>query len=305
MQQRYRDSRAIWRAVTDLAKAEGRERNLESGLLVRGFVIDRFLARVFAIPNEQWVLKGGNAVLTRVLDARATKDIDLLAQLENLDDAVDQLRAAAAVDLSDHFRFAIRSVGELRGVQLREVLGCRVAVDAFCGATHRHQFGIDVVTGSLMTTEADVVVRHSLLPTVPGPEVRLYPVVDHVADKVAATQSLYGASGEEPSSRVRDLVDLVIFADTQALDGRELQTAIAAEWLHRGLPGQPHFEPPAHWNSLYPDLAAKVPACSGVTRYSEAVELVGKFLAPALKGTAAGLTWKPQTAAWSTPEEGP
>ena len=84
MQPHYPNSRAIWRAARDVAKTQARVRNIDSGLLIRGFVFDRFLARVFALPGGQWVLKGGNAVLTRVHDARTTKDLDLLADLEDL-----------------------------------------------------------------------------------------------------------------------------------------------------------------------------------------------------------------------------
>jgi hypothetical protein len=44
------------------------------------------------------------------------------------------------------------------------------------------------------------------------PTLRLYPVVDHIANKLCATQSTYGAAADRPSNRVRDLVDLVVFA---------------------------------------------------------------------------------------------
>ena len=298
MQPHYPNSRAIWRAARDVAKTQARVRNIDSGLLIRGFVFDRFLARVFALPGGQWVLKGGNAVLTRVHDARTTKDLDLLADLEDLDAAVEQLREATLIDLYDHFHFSITDVKELPGGQQPGVAGCRVSVDAYCGVTHRQTFGIDIVTGSLMTTEADVLDRPSLLSGVPGPKVRLYPTVDHIADKVAATQSMYGAGGDKPSSRVRDLVDLVVFANTQVIEGDKLQTAIAAEWTHRGLPEKPFFKPPEHWENLYPLIAAKTTACNGVTRYSDAADLIDRFLAPALSGTASGLEWVPQTHTW-------
>lgn len=298
MQSRYRDSRAMWRALTDRAKIEARARGLEPGALVRAFVADRFLARVFTLFSYQWVLKGGNAVLTRAQDARATKDLDLLAELEDLDEAVGQLRAAAALDLGDHFRFRVGPVKKLQGGQQAVLTGNKVSIDAYSGRTHRQRFGMDVVTGSLMTTEPDILPRPSLLPAIPGPKVRLYPAVDHIADKVAATQSKYGAGRDQPSSRVRDLVDLVVFAKTQTINGRGLQTAIAAEWVHRGMPGRPHFEPPSHWESLYPAMAAKVSACDGFTRYSDAMGLVHRFLAPALDGTATGHQWTPEISIW-------
>lgn len=298
MQSQYGDSRAVWRAVTDRAKKEARASNIESGAVVRAFVMDRFLARVFSEPENGWVMKGGNAVLTRVQDARSTKDVDLLAELGSLDAAIDRLHRMTLTDLGDHFRFVVGSVKRLGGDQQPGVVGCRVSIDAYCGATRRQTFGIDVVVGSLMTSEPDVLLRPSILPSIRGPRVRLYPTVDHIADKVAATQALYGANGDKPSSRVRDLVDLVVFARTQRLNGSELQTAIESEWMHRGLPGSAHFDPPADWENLYSPIAARVPACGDIVKYADAMDLVGRMLTPALTNTATGLHWMPQTGTW-------
>ncbi len=56
------------------------------------------------------------------------------------------------------------------------------------------------------------------LPGLATPPIRLYPVVDHIADKLCATQATYGTNNDLPSSRVRDLVDLVVFARSQDVD---------------------------------------------------------------------------------------
>ena len=42
------------------------------------------------------------------------------------------------------------------------------------------------------------------------PQVNLYPVVDHIADKVSATMQSY--SNNRLSSRVKDLVDIIILS---------------------------------------------------------------------------------------------
>lgn len=274
----YKDGNALWAAVTTRAKAEAGISGREPGAVTRRFVIDRFLARVFAVPGGGWVLKGGNAVLTRVHDARATKDIDLLAELADLDAAVARLREAIDIDLGDHFRFVITGAKAVSGGPLQpDVEGCKVSVDAYCGVTLRHSFSVDVVTGSLMTAEPDVQIRPGLVPAVAPTSVRLYPVVDHIADKLCATQSMYGAAGDQPSSRVRDLVDLVVFARAQAVDGAELAEAVGAEWTHRGLPGVPFFSPPETWRRLYASLARRVPACGEVATFDAAVELVASI----------------------------
>ncbi len=183
--------------------------------------------------------------------------------------------------------------------------GYRVHVDAYCGAVKRHTFGVDLVTGSLMTTAPDVQTPapalnlRGLIP----PTLRLYPVVDHIADKMCATQSTYGAAGDRPSSRVRDFVDLVVFARSQNVDGDPLIKAIRAEWTHQGLPGHPLFDPPAHWGRLYPPLARTVRTCEGLTTFPSAVEFVGSFLRPALDGSTAGHRWSSDLARWETDPE--
>lgn len=111
-----------------------------------------------------------------------------------------------------------------------------------------------------------------------APTMRLYPVVDHIADKLCATQAVYGASGERRSSRVRDLVDLVVLARSQDVDGAALIAALRGEWTHRGLAGTPVFDPPAEWERRYPPEARRAPVVAPFTRFEDAVALVGDFL---------------------------
>ncbi|MBD3778436.1 MAG: nucleotidyl transferase AbiEii/AbiGii toxin family protein [Micrococcales bacterium] len=287
----YATGVALWRAVTDRAKAVAKASGADSGAVVRRFVFERFLARVFHDPSAPWVLKGGTAVLARVHDARTTKDVDLLRQLSDLDGAVEALTAAAGVDLGDHFRFVIVTVERSTGGQ-PGVDGCRVTVDAYVGATKKVTFGVDLVTGSLMTAAPETVTDAVLdLRGLEAPAMRLYPVVDHIADKLCATQAMYGAGGDQPSSRVRDLVDLVVLARSQDVDGSALISAVEGEWVHRGLPGSPVFDPPSDWERRYPPEARRAPATADMTAFADAVALVGTLLAPVLDGSAAGRRW--------------
>ena len=296
----YRDGVALWSAAASRAKTTAKETGVSSHALLRRFVFDRFLARVFDDPNGPWVLKGGTAVLARVHDARTTKDVDLFHQTSHLEAALEDLRAAlTGVRIDDHFRFVITKVEAGLGGGQPAVNGCRVSVDAYCGAQKRDSFGVDLVTGSMMTTEPEVRVDRVLevRGVAPAP-MRLYPVVDHIADKLCATQAAYGEDGTKRSSRVRDLVDLVVLARTQDIDGDELIAAIHAEWTHRKLEGEPVFDPPPMWESQYGRVARPVGACAGMTTFAEATAFVTGFLRPALDGSAAGRTWSAADAAW-------
>lgn len=296
----FRDGNALWAAVTARAKTQALETGVPAGELVRRFVIDRFLARVFALPGDEWVLKGGNATLTRVRDARATKDIDLAAEISDSSAAHAKLQDATMIDLNDHFRFVVTGSRATSGGAMQPgIAGIKVTIEAYCGAKRRDRFSVDVVSGSVMSTEPDMRSRPSLVPAIPPVSVRLYPVVDHIADKLCATQSKYGTAGDQPSSRVRDLVDLVVFALTQPVDGRALSDAIAAEWSHRRLLGSPFFDPPKEWGRTYAQLARKVPACGDTVTFDAAVSLVTDFLSPALDRTAAGRIWSPARRDWA------
>jgi hypothetical protein len=296
----YRDGVALWSAAASRAKIAAKATGVPSHALLRRFVFDRFLARVFHEPNSPWVLKGGTAVLARVHDARTTKDVDLFHQANSLDAALEALRAAITeVRIDDHFRFVITKVEPSLGGGQPAVDGYRVSVDAYCGAQKKDSFGVDLVTGSMMTTAPEIKIDTVLdVRGISAASMRLYPVVDHVADKLCATQATYGDAGTQRSSRVRDLVDLVVLGRTQDVDGDGLIAAIRAEWAHRSLPDQPVFDPPPLWESQYARVARPVGACEGMTTFPTAVAFVTAFIGPALDESAAGQRWSGTVGAW-------
>lgn len=301
--EKYKTGTAFWRAIQErsktLAKAEGRSNEA----IQKQFVRERLLARVFQGDMVHWVLKGGNAVLARVSDARATQDVDLLNRLGDLDDAYNELVGLARIDVSDHFRFEpVRRIPAGQGTDQPAVEGERVLFDAYCGSKKVHQIKVDLVVGSVMTAVPDELSNPVL--QIEGLEpvrLRLYPVVDHAADKLCATQARYGSLGGR-STRVRDLVDLVIFARTQDIDGTALTNAIASEWSLRQLEGKPSFDPPQEWAVPYAAEARKVGACGTFTDFESAKELAILLLAPACAGEAEDRRWDHAILNWIEPK---
>ena len=98
---RYRTPAALEMAVKAAAKASP----LDTNLAISGFNFYRLLCRVFSEKDRKFALKGGLSVLARTVDARATRDIDLLAQETELGAAVEELRRLASVDLGDFMAF--------------------------------------------------------------------------------------------------------------------------------------------------------------------------------------------------------
>ncbi|MEO6503545.1 MAG: nucleotidyl transferase AbiEii/AbiGii toxin family protein [Jatrophihabitantaceae bacterium] len=274
---------------------------LTIGNLQRQFVYDRFLARVFNVSGEDWVLKGGSALLARVRSARHSQDLDLFRRSGTLHSAAAELEAAASADLADHFRFEAR-LKEIRSERAGQP-GTELAllhVDAYVGVKRVGQFTVDVVVGGIVTAAAECIAPAPVvdLAGLTSPSYLLYPMVDHIADKVCATFELH-PPGSTPSSRVRDLVDLVVIARTQAVGALSLRTALETERLHRGLPQIHGYVTPPNWETTYRRLARDVAECREHRTYAQAVEFVQSFLDPVLQGAVAVGSWDPNRRAWT------
>lgn len=302
----YPNGLAMWSAASARAKAAAQTSGRSAHDLMKEFVYERLLARVFADIDEPWaleqpwILKGGAALLVRVEDARHSKDVDLLAQLQDVDDAVEQLRRALAIDLGDFFTFDIQSIQINDGTEQQfGVVGRTLKILPTVGIKKLERVKVDLVTGSLMTADPEHLAAPALVQVrgITTPTYRLYPAVDHLADKLCATESTYAG---KPSSRVRDLVDIVVLARTQTVTLSALRTAITGERLKRGLPPLPAFQPPAEWASLYPK-AASATRWSADLGFAGAVELAGRLLDPALVDAGDDdARWDPANGVWVT-----
>ena len=96
-------------ALEMAAKAAARRSVLDTGRAMTGFYLHRLLCRIFSDPHHAFVLKGGQGMLARTVDARATKDIDLLCKERSLERALEELERLASADLGDHMRFTLAS----------------------------------------------------------------------------------------------------------------------------------------------------------------------------------------------------
>jgi Nucleotidyl transferase AbiEii toxin, Type IV TA system len=312
----YVSAAAFRSALRDRLAALAKQQGTHGlGELQRQFAYDRLLARVFDGPDaDRWILKGAGALLARLPDARHSRDLDLaysarhqkteprqasaVAQEASVAEAVAELTAAADRDLGDHFRFEITRTSPLQ----EQALGRRVDLVAYLG-TRYAAFHVDVVLGTAMTGPPE-----QFPPLIPlhieglvRPRYQLFPLVDHVADKVCATFQVHTrAGGQQPSTRVKDLVDLTLIASTQTIDGAALRTAITVGAAHRRLTLPDRFSVPDLdvWRAGYPSKAREAPGAT--PGFDDAVVLVGRFLDPILAGQPVS-TWDPRHTAWTTP----
>jgi hypothetical protein len=200
---RYATPAAFRRALTDRLNAAARESRWSLPQLQRQVAYDRLIERLYLI-NDGWIVKGATALLARDIGVRGSLDIDLYLDAAR-EVAEDELRQAAASDIGDWFHF------EIGGGTPIAHSATRLPVRTFIGASIWVEFRVDLVGSDLrMTGQPDDVppLARGVIPEVEQRGYRAYPLVDHIADKVAA---IYERHGEDrrPSTRYRDLVDLV------------------------------------------------------------------------------------------------
>ena len=215
---------------------------------------DRLLERLYLV-DEGWIVKGATALLARDIGVRGTIDIDVYRRTAR-EIAEAELGEAAARDIGDWFRF---EVGPSRPVA-DGAIGVRLPVTAYVGATVWAEFHVDIVGEEVrMTGEPEDVpaLARVAMPQVEQHGYRAYPLVDHIADKVAATFDRYG-SNRHPSTRFRDLVDLVAIVIAASIDAAAQMKALASEAERRGLTLPDRFAVPDRdlWESGYAAEAA-------------------------------------------------
>lgn len=292
--QRYVSANALRRALSAKAKHFG----MPADVPQTGFVFERFMARVVQVAGD-WVLKGGGALLVRVIDTRSTTDLDLVARGSNMADVRRRLEAICALDLGDDFTFVVESVTAGHELDYDTAVAQAILSVAICGSRQQEPLKLDISYDVLLTQPAERV-RRAAAPRPAGydaPLIPLYPVVDHIADKVCATAQTY-ATGT--STRVRDLVDICVLALTHNIDGHDLIEAVAGEWQFRNLQGPVSFAVPETFTRPgYAQYVAEAVVChEHAATLAQGTELATSLLAPVVDGTARGRQWSYAERSW-------
>jgi hypothetical protein len=291
----YDSPKAFRRGLTDKLKALAAKSKWELPQLQRQIAYDRLLERLYLI-DEGWVVKGATALLARDLGVRGTVDIDLYRKLA-AEEASRELREAAALDLGDWFTFELGAEQPVSD----GASALRVPVRASIGPTPWVSFHVDLLGAELTMTGSPE--RVPALARVGMPDVeqhgyRVYPLVDHVADKVAATFDRYGAS-RAPSTRYKDLVDLVAIASAASVEADAQMAALASEAARRGikLPQRFAIPDPELWVPGYAAEARRSLLAFALT-LEEALAIVTTLLDTLLAGCARG-DCEPAQSSWS------
>lgn len=290
----YQTGTAFRRALEDRLLAQSSQTAVSLVRLRKLVAFDRYLARLAQAQPGAWLLKGGLALQLRLGDrARTTKDIDVLLTLP-LAQVQRALVGAALLDLGDWFTFAIRPATDV--LPGPGVGGLRFYVVARVDGRTFESFHVDVGTDDPVVEPAENLTAPPLLAFADIPPVTIpcYPLTQHLAEKVHAYVRPR-KTGE--STRVKDLVDIVLIAENMATYGPTLLIAIHATFAAHG-EGEPPLSvpaPPSNWAATFAKLAAEVDL--SCTTLAAAHEVARRFLEPALNGLAPG-TWSPGEQAW-------
>jgi hypothetical protein len=289
-------------AVAFRAALEARLKSAEDGAvgtsrLRKRVASERLLARLLAIAPDDWVLKGGFALELRLgAGARATKDIDIDWILGE-EAAVELLLKAAALVLDDRFGFSVeRSLlnDDLPGG------GQRWAVTVTLAGREFERVAIDIGFAAAPVFDPETIASSHLLDFagVKSVGVPALAIEQHVAEKLHAYSRTYARG--LPSSRVKDLIDIVLIAHTTALDADRLTRAIAAIFARRATHEIPRTlpSPPPDWEGGWRRLAVDVPADDDLWKGHAAA---AALLDPVLTSEVISGAWDPDDRTWKAP----
>jgi Nucleotidyl transferase AbiEii toxin, Type IV TA system len=282
--------------------------HVESGLsharLRKLIVFDRLLARLLAVAPQGWVLKGGVALNLRwERNARTTLDLDLETQADE-EEATQYLLAAAARDLGDFFVFAVARTSKLDA--LRDAAAIRYHVIAELAGRRFDDVTVDIGVGEPLILDPENLAGTEILEFAGIARLSIPTIAleEHIAEKVHAYGRTYQRGG---STRVKDLLDLVLVARNDGPHAGRLRQALAGVFAARNTHPLPvKFPPPPNdWTVPYRRLATEVGLALDARIFDlpTSYEQVAQLLDPILDGTAPDdAQWDPSAHRWHSTE---
>lgn len=291
---RYRDAAAFRQALEQRLNARAAGDGARLARDRKRVAFDRLLARLTDAAPNRWLLKGGFALDLRLADrARATRDVDIDWQVAE-EELLDTLIEAAAISAHDHFTFQV----ERTGAPPERLGGShRFRITATLAGRPFETFLLDVGLRSDPVSEYDTLTTPDLLSFADIDPVKV-PAVSleqHIAEKLHAYTRRY--ANEQPSSRAKDLIDIVLMSELAAFEFARLREVIVEVFDARATHELPASVPaaPSDWARPYRALAEDVglepdPAAGH--------RLVATFLDPVLT-TKPGLAhWDAEALGW-------
>lgn len=281
----YETPDALRAALEDRLKNQARQADVDLERLRRRTVFERLLVRLDVSDPGRWILKGGMAVEFRLGDrARATRDLDLAMRgdSDDGDEVRDALIEALAADPDgDRFEFEI---GQPVPLQVDEAgrPGWRFSVDAKLAGRRFAAVRLDVVARreDIVGTERIPLPGTMTFAGLPARDIEVVDRRQQFAEKLHALTRTYG---DRPSSRVRDLPDLVLLIEEGLAPDAELLARVRHVFDVRGTHPVPDQvpDPPSDWAERYEALASELDVTA--TTLDAAMRVLREFWSQALR----------------------
>ena len=254
---------AFRQSLEDRLKQLAKNQGADLSRLRRRVAFERLLARLFTNENPRWLLKGGYAIELRLQEvARATKDIDLcmhdtafqVLQGQNPQQGLRELlQDDFTRELDDWFIFHLGApTADLRAAPLG---GARFPVNAQLDNRPFTRFNLDVGLGDAVVSEPEWITGHELLSFagIPPARIAMVPLDQQFAEKIHAY------SFPRQSSRVRDLIDLVLLIENGLPEPVQIILALKNTFTRRNTHPLPTrlAPPPEEWRDPYEALATE------------------------------------------------
>jgi predicted nucleotidyltransferase component of viral defense system len=254
---KYRDASALRQALEQRLRVRAAGDGARVARDRKRVAFERLLARLNEVAPGDWLLKGGFALDLRLADrARATRDVDLDWQADE-EKLAERLIEVAGIGADEFFTFGIERTG-----MAPEQLGGshRFRVTVSLAGRPFETFLLDVGLRSSLVDERDTLTTTDLLSfaEIEPVEVPAVPLERHIAEKLHAYTRRYG--DDQPSSRVKDLIDLVLMSELASYEYGRLRDAIVGTFGERQTHELPASlpAPSGDWSQPYRVLAAEV-----------------------------------------------
>lgn len=292
---KYTTASAFSQALTQAIARLSRETRQSIPRIRRKIAFDRILARLTAVAPEGWLLKGGVALEYRLGNAaRATTDMDLSVQ--NGEAIKSLLRQITEKELNDYF--TVRILAEPEKPIVQDVNVYRWSLELQLDGKRFEHLTLDIGVADLFVGTPDALRAEPLLAfaDIEPPLIRAIPIEQHIAEKLHAYGRTYN---DRESTRVKDLVDLLLLSSYREISGETLRTAIENVFVARATALPVTFAlPPTSWDIPFRSLTVAL----DVTRdFLEAHEMVAGFLDPILlpQSVAVRGRWNPNFRNWT------
>lgn len=219
------------RQIKDLIKNIAKEKDINSQILLRNYMLERLLERISLSEfKDKFILKGGMLVAAIVgVDMRATVDMDatIKSYPVTLETVQNILESILLVPIDDGIDMKILNIKDIRAED--EYAGFRVSMEALMDGA-RIPLKVDITTGDKITPK-EVVYKFDLLLEDRSIEILAYNIETVIAEKLETVISRGIAN-----TRMRDFYDLYILLKVQGhnIDKSTLTKATLATSEKRG-----------------------------------------------------------------------